>query len=107
MRFARALLFLVSAAALVNLACAFARRFAYPYDLEWMEGGMLCHALRLVEGQPIYAPPSVDFIPYLYTPGYPWLLFALSKIFPLGYALGRAVSLLGLFTVVILGYIYA
>ena len=53
------------------LVYVFARRFVYPYDLEWMEGGMLAHALRLADGQPLYAPPSVDFIPYLYTPGYP------------------------------------
>ena len=68
---------------------------------------MLGHALRLVEGKPIYAPPSLDFIPYLYTPGYPAVLFALSKIFGLGYKLGRAVSLLGYFTVIVLGYVYA
>jgi hypothetical protein len=89
------------------LLWVFARRFAYPYDLEWMEGGMLGHALRLTNGQPIYAPPSVDFIPYLYTPGYPALLFVLGKLFGLGYKLGRFVSLAGFFAVVILGYIYA
>ncbi len=89
------------------LLYVFARRFAYPYDLEWMEGGMLGHALRLAQGQPIYAPPSVDFIPYLYTPGYPAALFVLGKLFGLGYKLGRFVSLLGFFTVVVLGYIYA
>lgn len=57
-----------------------ARRIAYPYDLEWMEGGMLCHALRLFHGQPIYAPPTVEFIPHLYTPGYPLLLAAIAKL---------------------------
>ena len=89
------------------LLWVFLRRFAYPYDLEWMEGGMLGHALRLADGQPIYAPPSVDFIPYLYTPGYPALVFVLGKIFGIGYKLGRFVSLLGFFAVVVLGYIYA
>jgi hypothetical protein len=89
------------------LLYVFIRRFSYPYDLEWMEGGMICHALRLVEHQPIYAPPSLDFIPYLYTPGYPALLFVLSKIFGLGYKLARAVSLLGFFGALIPGYIFA
>jgi hypothetical protein len=103
----RALALALSAYFVAILLYAFLRRFAYPYDLEWMEGGMLCHALRLVEGKPIYAPPSVDFIPYLYTPGYPAVVFALSKIFGLGYRLGRAVSLLGFFAVVVLGYVYA
>jgi hypothetical protein len=89
------------------LLYVFARRFAYPYDLEWMEGGMLDHALRLAAGQPIYAPPSVDFIPYLYTPGYPAVVAALGAIFGVGYKLGRFVSLAGFFAVAILGYIYA
>src|SRR6266702_667106 len=94
MRLARVLLFVVSAAALVNLAFAFARRLGYPYDLEWMEGGMLCHALRFVDGQPLYAPPSLDFIPYLYTPLYPFALFVLGKLFGVGYVLARALSIL-------------
>ncbi len=91
----------------VLLLYVFARRFVYPYDLEWMEGGMLAHALRLADGQPIYAPPSVDFIPYLYTPGYPFVVFALGKLFGIGYKLGRFVSLAGFFAVALFGYVYA
>jgi len=59
---------------LVLLATAIAGRVGYPYDLEWMEGGMLHHALRIKNGEGIYVPPSIDFIPYLYTPLYPSLL---------------------------------
>src|SRR5712691_1385298 len=102
MRLSRVLLFLVSAAALVNLGFAFARRLAYPYDLEWMEGGMLVHAWRLMHGETIYPAPSVDFIPYLYTPGYPALLAGLGKVFGLGYALGRAVSAVSLVAILVL-----
>ena len=69
-------------------------RLGYPLDVEWMEGGMLCHALRLMEGLPLYAPPSADFISYLYTPFYPALLAGLGKIFGLSYTLGRLVSVL-------------
>ncbi len=78
------------------LAIAIAGRVAYPYDLEWMEGGMLHHALRIQEGHSLYAPPSIDFIPYLYTPLYPALLAILGKIFGLGYTLGRTISVLSL-----------
>jgi hypothetical protein len=78
---------------LVWHARVFAGRAAFPLDLEWLEGGMLVHAQRLAAGQPLYVPPSVDFIPYLYTPLYPALLAALGKIFPFGYLLGRVVSL--------------
>jgi hypothetical protein len=66
----------------------FIRRASFPLDLEWMEGGMLLHARRLLDGQPLYAPPSLDFIPYLYTPLYPALLALLSKLLPFGYLLG-------------------
>jgi len=99
---------LALAAWFILLLCwVFARRFAYPYDLEWMEGGMLDHALRLAAGQPIYAPPSVDFIPYLYTPGYPALVALFGAIFGIGYKLGRFISIAGFFAVAVLGYVYA
>lgn len=72
-------------------------RLGYPYDLEWMEGGMLLHALRVLEGEPIYVVPSADFIPYLYPPLYSWVLAALSLLpgVELSLTLGRAVSLAG------------
>ena len=78
----------------VVLARVFLLRLSYPLDLEWMEGGILTHALRLARGQPLYAEPSVDFVSFLYTPLYPAVLGALSKIFGLSYMLGRAVSIL-------------
>lgn len=70
----------------------FAGRATFPLDLEWMEGGVLLHAQRLAHGQGIYVEPSVDFIPFLYTPLYPAILAALSFVLPLGYLLGRIVS---------------
>lgn len=78
------------------LAIAIAGRLRYPFDLEWMEGGLLHHALRVRAGEPLYPPPSSEFIPYLYTPLYPSLLAALGSVLPLGYALGRAVSVVAL-----------
>jgi len=71
----------------------FAGRVSYPIDLEWMEGGMLVHAQRIADGQGIYVAPSMEFIPYLYTPLYPALVALLSFVFPLGYVLGRLVSI--------------
>ncbi|HZS42180.1 MAG TPA: hypothetical protein VFF06_35365, partial [Polyangia bacterium] len=107
MKLVRAATVALAAVALVSLLWLFARRAAYPYDLEWMEGGMLCHALRLVEGKPLYAPPSVEFVPFLYTPLYPAILAVLSKLFGLGYGLGRAVSILGFGAALVLGYVFA
>jgi hypothetical protein len=81
---------------LLLLATAIAGRVGYPYDLEWMEGGLLHHAQRVQDGLGIYGPPSIDFIPYLYTPLYPSLLAVLGGVFGLTYQLGRALSVLGL-----------
>jgi hypothetical protein len=77
---------------------AFAGRVGFPLDLEWMEGGMLVHAQRIAAGQGIYVKPSLEFVPYLYTPLFPGLLALLSFVFPLGYWLGRVVSLLAFFS---------
>ena len=41
----------------------FLLRVGYPFDLEWMEGGMLLHADRVLKGEGIYVPPSFEFIP--------------------------------------------
>ena len=72
-----------------------AGRLDYPYDLEWMEGGMLIHALRIQEGQGLYVIPTADFIPYIYPPLYPWLLAFLGDVVGLDYWLGRSVSVFG------------
>jgi hypothetical protein len=81
-----------------------AHRFTYPFDLEWMESGMLLHARRIAQGEPIYVPPSIDFVPYLYTPLYPAVVALLGKIFGIGYTLGRFVSLASLSAALALGY---
>ena len=52
------------ALAWVLLYTVFAR-LGYPYDLEWMEGGLLTHSARIANGQGIYVTPSVEFVPYL------------------------------------------
>lgn len=60
-------------AVLVVLSWAVASRVAYPYDLEWMEGGMADHAARVLAGEPLYVEPSVTFTPFIYTPLVHWL----------------------------------
>jgi hypothetical protein len=78
------------------LTQAIAGRVGYPYDLEWMEGGLLHHAQRIRLGLGIYVPPSADFIPYLYTPLYPTLLALFGGAAGPSYLLGRLVSVVGL-----------
>ncbi|MCB9685351.1 MAG: hypothetical protein H6735_09955 [Alphaproteobacteria bacterium] len=71
---------------LVGAWCAFqvldtmSARLAHPFDLEWMEGGMLAHALRLSEGRPIYTEPGPEWIPYIYPPGFAALVAGVGKL---------------------------
>lgn len=82
---------LVGAVLVTLLVGTLATRVAYPYDLEWMEGGMLAHGWRVQRGLPLYPAPSPDWVPYIYPPGYAFLLAATGTT----YAAGRVISLLG------------
>ena len=69
-------------------------RVGFGFELEWMEGGMVSHGARLLDGQGIYGPPSADFVPFFYTPGYPVLLAALGAVFgDLTLPMARMISL--------------
>ena len=70
-------------------------RSTYPFDLEWMEGGVLAHAWRLAHGKQIYVDPGPDFIPMIYPPGYPAIVGGLGSIFGISHGLGRFVSAIG------------
>jgi hypothetical protein len=77
-------------------------RLGYPYELEWMEGGILGHVARVLEGKTVYPPPSPDFVPFIYTPLYYYVSAPLVAV--LGYGLFplRLVSFLGTCTTVLL-----
>ena len=77
-----------------RLVQAWQARLAYPYDLEWMEGGMLAHAWRVQQGLPLYDAPSAEWVPYVYPPLYSWLLAAVGSLVGLNYETGRGLSLL-------------
>jgi hypothetical protein len=84
---------LVSAAQAFNLYRAFAERLRYPIDLEWMEGGQLLTAQRLMDRKPIYDACGDAFIPFAYPPVHAALLALAGKLFGLGYTMGRTVSI--------------
>jgi hypothetical protein len=87
---------------LLYLGVAFAR-MRYPYELEWMEGGMVAHVGRVLEGRPLYAPPSLDFVSFLYPPGYYLASAAVAKLTGLGFFPLRLLSLissLGVFALI-------
>lgn len=84
--------FAAGALLLFVLLGVWAARLSYPYDLEWMEGGMLAHAWRLDQGLQIYVRPNLDFVPYVYPPGYSAVVALFGKVFGLSMPLGRLVS---------------
>ena len=55
-------------------------RMTYPYELEWMEGGVADHVARILSGQSLYAAPSVDFVAYRYAPLYYYVGAGLSLV---------------------------
>ncbi|MEZ4323297.1 MAG: hypothetical protein R3F61_37885 [Myxococcota bacterium] len=78
-----------------SLGLTWAARIAYPYDLEWMEGGMLAHAWRLLQGEPLYVAPGPEFVPFVYPPGYPAVVALIGSVAGLSPWVGRAVSIAG------------
>ena len=60
--------------------CIF-QRLPYPFEIDWIEGEMVCHALRMVNGQPTYPPPSSEFVSELYPPVYYLVTAVFFKLF--------------------------
>jgi len=77
------------------LAYVWAMRLGYPFDLEWMEGGVLTHAWRLQRGDPLYVAPGPDFVPFLYPPGFPALVALFGAPTGLAPWVGRLLSVVG------------
>ncbi len=68
---------------------AMLERRTFPGDLEWMEGATLMTAVRLRDGLPIYGDPAVDYIPFIYPPGFAWLV----SLYDVSYEGGRSLSI--------------
>ena len=69
-------------------------RLSYPFELEWLEGVVLEHVRRVLDGQPVYVAPSLDFVPLNYTPLYYYVSAAVAAVLGSGFVPLRLVSLL-------------
>lgn len=69
-------------------------RVAFPYDIQWMEGGMVDHVRRIMAGDQLYIAPGVDFTPYIYTPFYFYVSAAVSTVTGIGLLPLRLVALM-------------
>ncbi len=80
-------------------------RIQYPFELEWLEGSLVDHVRRILAGQRLYVIPSLEFIPFFYTPLYFYLSAGVSKILGVGFFPLRLISFiasLGCFAVLYL-----
>ncbi len=71
------------------------RRLHYPFDLEWVEDGNLQELWRVIRHQPLYLPPGIHYVPYLYAPLFFWLSSLVAKFTGVGFAAMRLLSTLG------------
>jgi hypothetical protein len=69
-------------------------RMAYPFELEWLEGGLLQAMQRALHGQPLYAPPTLDYVAFNYPPLYPWLAALAARVLGEGFLPLRLISFL-------------
>jgi hypothetical protein len=69
-------------------------RVGYPFELDWMEGGSVELAARVVAGHSLYAAPSLGFVGWTYPPVYYWVAAAVAKVIGVGFLPLRLVSLI-------------
>lgn len=88
---------LVGAAAAIPIAIYLwiaLHRLGYPYELDWMEGGSVELAARVLNGHSLYSAPSVAYVGWTYPPLYYWLVAGVGKIVGIGFLPLRLVSFL-------------
>lgn len=84
------------------LTVAIAGRLAYPYELEWLEGGSVVQVMRLAAGLPIYGPPTLEFVPFGYPPLFYYAALPFTGLLGEGLLALRLVSVIASLATIIL-----
>ncbi len=79
-------------------------RLTYPFELEWIEGATVDTIRWLAAGNPLYAAPSVRFIPPVYNPLYYYLATGVAAVAGVGFIAPRLVSLIATLGTLLLLY---
>lgn len=66
----------------------------YPFPLEWMEGHTIDIMQRILDGKAFYTKPSLEYVPYLYTPYYFYVSAFVALFTGVDFMAARLVSLL-------------
>ena len=88
-----AVLFVGAAAYPLTYLLLASQRLTFPLELEWMEGATVAHVQRILDGQPIYTQPSLEFVPFLYSPLYYYVSSLVASVAGNGFFALRLVSL--------------
>ncbi len=98
-RWGRSIVLILSLAAvgqgvtnLVSYAIVSVSRIREPDPIQWLEPLFLRNALQFYHGEPLYPPPSLDYVGSMYTPGYDIINGLLLHTFGLGYEHLRLVA---------------
>jgi hypothetical protein len=78
------------------------QRIGYPYELTYFEGSTVEVTARVVEGDPLYGPPSTSFTPWPYPPLYFWLTGAVARLLGVNLLSLRLVSFAASIAVLVL-----
>jgi hypothetical protein len=81
-------------------------RIEYPFELNWLEGGFLDVVERVMDGMPIYAEPSLEYVPFIYTPLYYILSAAVAGVTDPEFTALRLVSLVSSLLCLVIIYLY-
>ncbi|MFN7973811.1 MAG: glycosyltransferase family 39 protein [Acidobacteriota bacterium] len=79
-------------------------RARHPFELEWMEGGMLDHVRWILTGHALYGPPSLDFTPFIYPPLFVYVAAGVAALAGISFLAIRIVSLIA--TMACLGLLF-
>jgi hypothetical protein len=107
-RYSKALKYVLAAVALLYIGTYLVLvfiRIRYPFELEWMEGGMVDQVNRILAGKALYARPSPEFVPFAYPPVYFYVAALVSSVLGAGFLAARLVSVvssLGCFLIIFL-----
>lgn len=78
---------------LALLSVSVAGRAGYPFELEWMEGVTAVHVARLLAGERIYGPPTLEFVPLAYPALYYYASLPAAWVLGAGFTPLRLVSI--------------
>jgi 4-amino-4-deoxy-L-arabinose transferase-like glycosyltransferase len=81
-------------------------RASYPFELNWLEGGVLNVVERVMAGQSIYTEPTLEYVPFSKTPLYFLLTSLIANMVGPGFMALRSVSIASTFFCLLLIYMF-